>query len=104
MKRIINLNKINKIKRNLPLIIVFLVITLALTQLIITHRLATAGESIKEIEIATQRIKQKNEALKQEITQLGSLRRISEQAEELGFVHNQELLHLTPETPVAMSY
>lgn len=91
-----------KLKMKLPVLIIFLVVILALAQLAITHRLATAGETIKEIEIKAQRLEDKNELLRQEITQLGSLRRVAQEAEELGFVRQNNLLHLTPEVPVAL--
>jgi len=91
-------------KRNLPILIIAFVIGLALVQLVLTHRLATAGEVIKELEIEASRIEEKNELFRQEINQLGSLRRISQEAEKLGFVRQNSLLHLTPEVPVAMSY
>lgn len=91
-------------KKNLPILITFLVIGLALVQLVLTHRLATAGETIRELEIETSRLEKKNELIEQGITQLGSLRRISQEAEKLGFVRHNSLLHLTPEIPVAMDY
>ncbi len=91
-------------KKKLPILITFLVIGLTLVQLVLTHRLATAGEAIGELEIETSRLEKKNELIKQGITQLGSLRRISQEAEKLGFVRNNSLLHLTPEIPVAMNY
>lgn len=89
---------------SLPILIIAFVIGLALVQLIITHRLATAGEVIRELEIETSRLEEKNELIGQEINQLGSLRRISQEAEKLGFVRQNSLLHLTPEVPVAMTY
>lgn len=89
---------------NLPILIIAFVIGLALVQLVITHRLATAGEAVKELEIEASRLKEKNELFRQEINQLGSLRRISQEAEKLGFVRQNSLLHLTPEVPVAMTY
>lgn len=89
---------------NLPILIIAFVIGLALVQLVITHRLATAGEAVKELEIEASRLKEKNELFRQEINQLGSLRRISQEAEKLGFVRQNSLLHLIPEVPVAMTY
>jgi len=50
------------------------------------------------------RLKDRNELLRQEISQLGSLRRVAQDAEKLGFVRNHNHLHLTPEIPVAMNY
>ena len=91
-------------KRKLPILITFLVIGLALVQLVLTHHLATAGGAIKELEIEASRLAKKSELISQEITQLGSLRRVSQEAEKLGFVRHNSLLHLTPEIPVAMSY
>lgn len=91
-------------KLSLPILIIAFVIGLALVQLVITHRLATAGEVIRELEIETSRLEEKNGLVRQEINQLGSLRRISQEAEKLGFVRQNSLLHLTPEIPVAMNY
>ncbi|HUV42385.1 MAG TPA: hypothetical protein VMY36_00545 [Patescibacteria group bacterium] len=91
-------------KINLPALIIILVIALALGQLLLTHRLATDGEMVKEFELNAARLEDKNEILRQEITQLGSLREVAQKAEKLGFVHNSHLLHLTPELPVAMNY
>lgn len=96
------MNKMKKI--SLPILIIILVLGLALVQLVITHRLATAGETVREIEIKASRIEDKNGLLRQEINQLGSLKRIAQEAEKLGFVPNRNLLHLTPEIPVAMNY
>ncbi len=93
-----------KIRINLPILVAILVIGLALAQLIITHRLATSGGAVRELEIKAQRLEDKNEILRQEITQLGSLRRVAQEAEKLGFVRNKSLLHLIPELPVAMNY
>lgn len=93
-----------KLKINLPILIIILVLSLALAQLVITHHLATAGGAIKEIEIKAERLEDKNEVLRQEINQLGSLKRVSLEAEKLGFIRNNNLLHLTPEIPVAMNY
>lgn len=91
-------------KISLPILIIILVLGLALVQLVITHRLATAGETIREIEIKAARIEDKNELIRREINQLGSLKRIAQEAERLGFVPNHSFLHLTPEIPVAMNY
>lgn len=92
-------------KRNyLAILIITFVVTLALVQLVMTHRLATAGETVKELEIEASRLEEKNELAKQEINQLGSLRKISQEAEKLGFVRQNNVLHLTPEVPVAMNY
>lgn len=93
-----------KLRINLPVLVTLLVISLALIQLVITHRLATSGGAIRELEIKAQRLEDKSELLRQEITQLGSLRRVAQKAEELGFVRNNSLLHLIPELPVAMNY
>lgn len=89
---------------NLPILIIILVLGLALVQLVITHRLATAGETVRELEIKASRIEDKNELIQREINQLGSLKRIAQEAEKLGFAPNHNLLHLTPEIPVAMNY
>ncbi len=94
----------HKFKIKLPVLIIILVFILGLTQLIITHRLATGGGKIRELEIKASRLEEKNEIIKQETNKLGSLRRISQEAGKLGFAPNNNLYHLTPEIPVAMNY
>jgi len=89
-------------RMSLPILITVLVFGLALVQLVVTHQLSNAGESIKELEIKALRIGDKNEVVRQEINQLGSLRRISQEAEKLGLIQSQSFFHLTPEIPVAM--
>ena len=89
---------------NIPFFVAFLVIILTLVQLGLTHHLATSGGAIRELEIETQRLKEKNEVLRQETTALGSLRRVAQKATEMGFVAQNDLLPLKPEIPVAMNY
>lgn len=86
----------------LTFIIVGLILILLLIQLFITHRLATAGEVVKEFETKAFQIDQENTVLKEEISKMGSLSRISQEAKKLGLVRTSSILYLTSQIPVAL--
>jgi len=89
-------------KSKLTFFVALLVLVLALVQLFISYRLATAGEIVSQLELKADQIKQKNVLLEEEISRQGSLAQISQKAQEQGFVKNSQVLYLTPEIPVAM--
>lgn len=78
------------------------VLVLALVQLFISHRLATAGEKVEQFEIRTVQIEQENSLLKEKIGQMGALSRISQEAKKLGLVRTSKILYLTSQIPVAL--
>ena len=82
--------------------IVIITLLLALTQLAISHQLATAGEKIRLFEEENAKLKEENRVLKEEVSLFASLSRISQQAEELGFLRTTQVLHLTPQVSVAL--
>ncbi len=79
-----------------------LIFFLFLTQLIVSHRLATAGEKVKALEVKTNNLSQKNTLLREEISKMGSLSRVSSEAAKLGLERATQVLHLTPQIPVAL--
>lgn len=70
----------------LSFVIASLVLILAVIQLIVAHRLATLGGVINLCENKAAWLEQENLKTAQEISQIGSLSKISLKAEELGFV------------------
>jgi len=81
-----------------------LVFILSLFQLFISHRLATTGETGKELENRAAQVEQKNTYIKEEISQMGSLTAVSQKAEQLGLVRTSSVLYLTSQIPVALGH
>lgn len=91
-------------KRRLKLtpIVIGVVFLLILIQLVISHNLANSGEKLRDFEVGTQELKEENTILAEEINKAGSLSRISQEAEKAGLVRTTQVLHLTPQIPVAL--
>ena len=85
----------------LPLIIT-IVVVLAGVQLVISHQLATAGEEVRQLEKETQVIGEENRLLLEEVSQIGTLSKISLQAAEMGLVRTTQVIHLGSQTPLAL--
>lgn len=83
-------------------IIGFLVLLLALTQLVVSHYLATLGGKVRQYERQIAQFEQEKKILEEEISKIGSLSRISSGAERLGFARSTQVVHLTPQIPMAL--
>jgi len=90
-------------KSRLSIIIIGIVIFLSLVQLVISHSLATTGEKVRQLELKATQLEKENAVLTEEINKTGSLSRIAKEAEKLGLVKATQVLHLTPEIPVAQA-
>ncbi len=77
-------------------------IGLSLVQLVISHRLATLGGSMRQLEEKQTYLAEENKKLSEEINQMGSLSLVASKAEEIGLVKAKKVLHLTPQIPVAL--
>ncbi len=88
-------------KNNL-LVIVIPVVVLALVQLVISHHLASLGGKVRQAEKIAILKEQENKSLAEDIGRMGSLARVSSQAQSLGFVRTTQVLHLAPQIPVAL--
>lgn len=89
-------------KFNLTPFIFGLVFLLVLTQLAISHSLATRGERLRQLEVKARELQRENSILAEEINQAGSLSRIAQEAERLGLVKAGQVFHLTSQVPVAL--
>ena len=89
---------------NLVKFFLFFILLLALVQIYVSHRLATAGKLVAELENETLKIRDENQKLREEISHLGSLSVVFEKAHKLGFKTTKEVVYLTPEVPVALSH
>lgn len=97
------MSKERKNKNHKLTFVVFgLVLTLSAVQLFISHHLATAGEVVKEFEIKANRLEQENALLKEELSKMRALSRISQEAKRLGLVRISNILYLTSQIPVAL--
>ena len=94
--------KQTKRKLSLTSLVIGLAIVLGLVQLFISHRLATAGESVRILEARAAELEQINLLLEEEIAQTGSLQVVAKRAEELGFVRTDQVVYLTSPVPVAL--
>lgn len=83
-------------------LVLVLVLFLFFTQLVVSHRLVASGEVVKKLEIDAARLDAENSLLKEEVDRMGSLSRISSEAAKLGFTRASQILHLTPQVPVAL--
>ncbi len=86
----------------LLIIVASLVLILALAQLVVSYYLATLGEKLRQLEAKAAQLQQENRVLAEEISNNGSLSKISLKAQELGFTRTTAVLHLTPQIPVAL--
>jgi len=99
------MNKERKVKNyRLTFVVIGLVLILSLIQLSISHRLATTGEAVKELEIRASQIDQENAFLEEEISQKGALTAVSQKAEQLGLVRTSSILYFTSQIPVALGH
>ena len=89
---------------NLVRFFLFFILLLALVQIYVSYRLATAGKQVAGLENEALKIRDENQELQEEISYLGSLAVVSEKAHQLGFKTTQEVVYLTPEVPVALNY
>lgn len=79
-------------------IVGFVLIILAIIQVVISNRLVTAGQRLTQIDKEIKRIEEENEYLKKEIASFSSLTTIAKEAEKAGFLRMQSFLYLTEET------
>ena len=93
--------KENKFKVTFLRLLFGLAIGLSLIQLVISHRLAVAGETVRVLEAKALALEKENRLLEEEVSHVGSLSNLSLRAQELGLQKVDDVLRLTPEVPVA---
>ena len=89
-------------KLKLTPLIVTIIIILAGIQLVISHHLATSGEKVRQLEKEAQLIEEENRLLLEEVSQIGTLSKISLQAEEMGLVRTTQVIHFGSQIPLAL--
>ena len=78
-------------------LLALILILLGVFQLIISNRLATAGEKLTQINKEIKALEEENERLKKEIAISSSLTTIAKKADEMGFLKVENFLYLTSE-------
>lgn len=96
------MNKKMSKKPKLLIVIIGFILILALGQLVISHYLATLGGRLHELEAKAAQLEEENRILAEEISKYGSLAKIAQKAQELGFTRTTAVLHLIPQIPVAL--
>jgi len=82
--------------------IFILVLFLAVTKLLFSNALSTAGLRLAALKEESCRLKKEENLLSEEILKLSSLSRISLEAKRLGFTKPSLVVNLVPEVPVAL--
>jgi cell division protein FtsL len=89
---------------NWVILIMIVVAVLGVLQIWASHRLATSGERLTEIDDRIKQLQSDDLILSQEIYKAGSLAEISDKAGKMGLVKTTRVLNLTPEVSVAYNY
>ena len=89
-------------KPRLVIFIISLVVILSLVQLTISYWLATTGGKMRQLEEKATLLEQQNKILREDINYMGSLSRVNQEAQNLGLVKANSVLHLIPQVPVAL--
>jgi len=89
-------------KPKLIVLITCIVVGLSLVQLTISHKLATLGGRMSQLEEKQEYLVKENKKMNEEINQMGSLSLVSLKAQKMGLVKAKKVLHLTPQIPVAL--
>lgn len=78
------------------------ILLLSFLKVILSNALATNGTIISRINEKIATTNGENQKLKEEIAQLGSLKRISQEAIKSGFVSNGTVVSVSMEIPIAL--
>ena len=82
--------------------ILFLFFTILSLKIGLVNMLSTSGAMIDQVNQKTQTLEKQNNQLNDEITKLGSLTRISNEAQKFGFINGGSMVNLASEVPIAL--
>jgi hypothetical protein len=94
--------KPKKVSLGMVKLFLFCILFLTLVKLYVSHRLATAGKLVAELENKAQAIAVENERLEELISQQSALLPVYTKAEKLGFRPIEKIFYLASEAPVAL--
>ncbi len=79
------------------------IISLWITQVVISNRLSTTGIELEKIQSEIAKYKKENTLLEEKILQASSLMNISKKAKSLGFVESRSQIYLTNPLPLSLN-
>ena len=79
------------------------IISLWITQVVISNRLSTTGIELEKIQSEIAKYKKENTLLEEKVLEASSLMNISKKAESLGFVESKSQIYLTNPLPLALN-
>lgn len=86
----------------LKTLIIITVLVLAAVELLVSHRLATAGQVVRQLELQAESLKKENQVMREKVALGGSLSSLAAKATELGLAKSQKIVSFSPEIPVAL--
>ena len=78
------------------------IISLWVTQVVISNRLSTTGIELEKIQSEVAKYKKENTRLEEKILEASSLMNVSKKAKALGFVESKSQIYLTNPLPLAL--
>ena len=97
-----NRNKAVTKKRKITKLIIPLFVAFIIATVLLTIQTATSGAKIANLETKQEELAKENRELNDRLVRMSSLTKISEEADELGFVKPSDILYLTPAEDVAL--
>ncbi|MDP3954844.1 MAG: hypothetical protein Q8Q15_00585 [bacterium] len=89
-------------KRKTVILIFLMVLVLGVVKIVMTAKLATTGADLALIQSEEYNLAAQNLVNMEKIAQASSMRRITSEAERLGFVKADKIVSLTPDIPIAL--
>lgn len=88
----------------LPFILLFLIIILAILQIFFANQEANTGKTLQKLEQEAKQLEAENKLLETEIASRGSLEKLKEKSEKLGFNQEQAVINLINQKEVAVNF
>jgi cell division protein FtsB len=96
-----NRKKVTTKKKKITKLILPLFVAFIIATVLLTIQTATSGARIANLETKEEELAKENRELNDRLIRMSSLTKISEEADELGFVKPSDIIYLTPAEDVA---
>ena len=97
-----NRKKVNTKKKKITKLIIPIFVAFIIATVLLTIQTATSGAKIANLEKKQEELAKENRELNDRLIRKSSLTKISEEADELGFVKPSDIIYLTPAEDVAL--
>jgi cell division protein FtsL len=93
------------VKKPILIITFFIIsiISLWITQVVISNRLSTTGIELEKIQSEIAKYKKENTLMKEKVLEASSLLNVSQKAKALGFVESKSQVYLSDPLPLALN-